>query len=148
MIKYIIPLLLIPSFANANEISLIKPIYGYHYQDRDFNGKDWNENYLDSIGLGYRHDNGLGASVTYVNENSVNQKAWYIHAEYMHKATDWLSLGFAGGIRNGYPKKAENRSSSDFIPSGAFQIEPCFDSNCLLIQLTDSVSVISYKYGF
>jgi hypothetical protein len=148
MFKYIIPLLFIPSFANANEISLIKPIYGYHYQDRNFNGKDWNENYMDSLGLGYRHESGLGAYAIYVNENSVNQKAWYIHSEYMPKVTEWLSVGFAGGVRNGYPKKSEGRSSSDFIPSGAFQIEPCFNGHCLLMQVTHEVSVINYKYGF
>ena len=148
MNKLILPLALasltISTQVLADEISIIKPLWGYHYSERNFNGKDWNDNYLDSLGLGYRLDSGFGVSATYVHENSVNNPAWYLHAEYMHPINDWLDVGFAGGLRNGYGKKSANRSDSDFIPSGAFQIE----AYSMLLQVTDRVSVINYKYDF
>lgn len=140
--------LLLPVITSAQEFSVIKPITGYHYQERNHRGKDWNENYWDSLGLGYRHQSGFGAYAIYVNENSVNNEALFLHAEYMHNVNNWLSLGIAGGLRNGYPKKAENRSKKDFIPSAALQTELCHGKYCTLFQITDRVSVINLKYKF
>jgi predicted aminopeptidase len=134
--------------AMAGEYSIIKPITGYHYQDRNYQGKDWNENYWDSLGFGYRHESGYGLQAIYVNENSVNNESIFLHAEYMYNVNDWLSVGLAGGVRNGYGKKSENRSDSDFIPSGALQIETMYNNYGFLFQITDRVSVINYKYEF
>lgn len=132
----------------ANEYSIIKPIWGKHYTERNFNGKDWNENYLDSIGVGYRHDSGLGAHIIYANENSVNNQSLYIHGEYMYEVNDWFSVGSALGIRNGYPKKALGRTENDFIASGAGQLEACYDSYCSLLMVAPNVSIINLKYRF
>lgn len=148
MIKYIPILLLAINFQASANPYIIKPIAGKHYQDRNFRGKDWNENYLHSIGLGYRHESGIGAHAIYVNENSVNNPAWFIHAEYMYSVTDDFAIGAISGVRNGYPKKAENRTESDFIYSGALQGEYCFSQYCGVLQVSDRVAVINLKYNF
>ena len=127
--------------AFANEFSIIKPITGKHYNDRNFKGREWNENYWDSLGLGYRHKTGLGASITYVHENSINKPSWYIHTEYMYDVNKWLSIGGASGVRTGYNKPIKY--------SGALQLETNLNENHgLLWQITDRVSVINYKYRF
>ena len=140
--------LLLPTTSLADEYSIIKPLWGKHYTERNFRGQDWNENYLDSIGAGYRHSSGFGGYAIYANENSVNNPAWYIHGEYMHQLNDYLAVGGALGIRNGYPKKVYNRSKNDFIPSGAGQVEGCYNDYCTLLMIAPNVSVINLKYKF
>lgn len=140
----------------AGEFSIIKPIAGYHFSDRNHpKGYEWNENYLASLGVAYRRDSGLGASVTYVDENSVGESSFYIHGEFVplvwSKDSYSLALGGALGVRNGYAHKASNRTKSDFIVSGALQGEICKDSICSMLQVvpyTSGVAVWSLKYKF
>jgi len=148
-------ILITTTTSQANEFSIVKPVAGYHFSDRDFNNKDWNENYLNSLGLSYRKNNGFGASITYVDKNSVNNNAWFIHAEYI--PTVWkqgnhsVNLGLGLGVRNGYPKKSKGRSETDFIPSGALQAEYCYDKFCPTLQVvpyTSGVAVFGFRYKF
>jgi len=159
MKKLFLPLalLLLPLATLADDytgISVIKPLFGKHFKERNFT-RSYNENYLDSIGVGYRHESGLGAYAIYVNENSVNNSGWYIHGEYMAEVYSNdninLSVGGALGVRNGYGKKAINRKDSDFIESGALQFEGCYSSHCALLMvapITNGVAILNYKYRF
>ena len=144
-----------PTQASEHEFSVIKPLFGGHFKERD-NGNDWNNNYLDSIGFGYKYKpTALGVSATYVGNNSVGNNAIYIHGEYMPKVYEKEGLelftGFGLGIRNGYPKKALKRDESDFILSGSLNIEPCYENHCLMLQVVpaaNGVAILNYKFKF
>lgn len=140
----------------AGEVSLIKPIAGYHFSDRNHpQGYEWNEDFTESLGVSFRSNVGLGASITYVASNSVNENALFIHGEYI--PTVWeqgnhsVNFGLGVGVRSGYPHKASNRTKSDFIPSGAFQAEYCYKDFCPMVQVvpyTKGVAVFGLRYKF
>lgn len=134
-------ILLVSTSSFAKEFSIIKPITAYHYYDRSHpTGKDWNENYWDSIGVGYRDSSGIGGQVIYANENSINKESWYLHGEYMYKLHDNINIGIALGGRTGYTEPVKL--------SGGVQVENCIEKYCTLIIISDRVSVLNLKYKF
>jgi hypothetical protein len=152
MKKILITTLLLTSCSSG--LSIYKPITGKHFSPRS-NGKDWNEDYTKSIGFGYRHKSGLGASYVYADENSIGNNSNYFHAEYIPQVwskNDYtLSLGGALGKRSGYQKKALGRTNDDYILSGNLQGELCRGNYCSVLQLvpyTNGVAILGIKYKF
>jgi len=151
MKKILITTLLLTSCSGMH---ITKPLVGHHFGERG-NGKPWNEDYSQSIGVGYRFKKGVGFNYTYAAKNSIGNRSNYIHAEMM--PTVWnsgkysLALGGAFGVRQGYPKKIKNRTKDSWIPSGALQGEFCRLQHCGLLQLapTDTgLMLLSYKFKF
>lgn len=141
MVRYLIIVLMSFSlFIEAGTLSLLKPMYGYHFIPRDHPLElSYNSNYTTSFGFSYLYKD-IGLSVIYVDKNSLNNNAWYIHGE---RKFDNLSILL--GIRNGYPKKVLNRSKTDFILSGGIQYEYCFDYLCPTIVIAPNLLTFLFK---
>jgi hypothetical protein len=157
--KYISTLLILslftfPTFASDHQFSLIKPIAGKHFTERNHpQGLKWNDNFLNSLGVGYRYavteNHNFDSNIVYVEENSVGNNAWYLHVGYVYDINEQWSVGAVSGIRNGYPKKAENRSKEDFIISGYAHIEYCpVEKWCGFGMIAPNVAVANLKYKF
>jgi len=137
MIKYI-PLLIlaitVPSY--ADEVSVVTPIIAEHTKERNHpSGDDWKETFFGkSIGLSYKHDSDFGATVAYVNENSLRNKAWYVTADYMPTVYNYrgidLNLGTSVGFATGYPKKAKGISKNDPRLWASLNTEICYNKLC------------------
>ena len=130
--------------------SIVKPLVGKHYKERNHSrGLEYNENYLASGGIEILHDTGFGVNAVYVDDNSLGHQSWYLHAGYMYEINEQWSVGGWLGVRNGYPKKAEGRDKSDFIPSGMAQVDYCFHKHvCSLNWIAPNVAVTGIKIRF
>jgi hypothetical protein len=134
-------------------IEVIKPLVSYHFKERSHpQGLKYNENHLASLGLGIRQDiSGFGASIIYVDKNSLDHNAVYLQIDNMQEVAKNIYIGGAVGFRNGSPKKSANRNKSDFLPYATLNAEYCINKACLgfiVAPIEDGVVISNLKYKF
>lgn len=146
MKQLILALALVSLQAQALTMHILKPLAGKHYNERNHpDGLTWNENYLDSIGFGIEIDK-IGLNYTYFHRNSLRHPSTYVHLTYQFYSKGILELDVMAGVRNGYPKKAKNRSKTDFIPSAGMGINLCGSKLCGGMVVTPILVVFGLKY--